>query len=585
MFLRLASAVASGVRPTNRHIVGRAALGGPLGDGEVLALLGAGARGVTDALRSRPIQPAWRSCSSISLRVSASSSWTAAAAVLAARMTWSTALGGSSARLRLASPQPLLQCGPALLRLRAICSQNALSSVAAPSCASTDCRRPTASRCSVWCSASASDRRSSSARRSWPSSRGGQGDEGPGLEGGVLEGAVEPDRELPGDLEGGERPFVVALQAMGRGVAAAPDLVEELGDLARDQAAVTQPAQQVELGLGGGFVQADLGRDHLTKELRELAELDQRGVGVLREVPLCQQPQAQELVIVFPEVGEVAAKRLGRGHGWDCRVAASLASARPRTFRHGGSDRQLGFFRASCSGLAMALDSVESGRIIAQIRGRKARSEAKARDGAGPGPSLPGLDSSIPAGMTGPLPSLGAAAVHVGLGDPVGFRRSGIILGAGSRSYHPTTLPEIPMSWKEQLDKAIASIKEAADSEQARDMAAKAKATATVLARKVKEGAVGAADALVEANRDPSVLTVRFLNAELTVLSPSEGISITRPDAATLVVADGQGNGLVVNAATDPAYVVEMIGSVGRLSGNTFDLGPEDGINVVVTKF
>jgi hypothetical protein len=141
------------------------------------------------------------------------------------------------------------------------------------------------------------------------------------------------------------------------------------------------------------------------------------------------------------------------------------------------------------------------------------------------------------------------------------------------------------MSWKEQLDKAIASIKEVADSEQARNMAAKAKATATALSSKIKEGAVGAADALVEANRDPSVLTVRFLNAELTVLSPSEGISITRPDAATLVVADGQGNGLVVNAATDPAYVVDTIGNVARLSGNTFDIGLEDGINVVVTKF
>jgi len=133
------------------------------------------------------------------------------------------------------------------------------------------------------------------------------------------------------------------------------------------------------------------------------------------------------------------------------------------------------------------------------------------------------------------------------------------------------------MSWKEQLDKAVASIKEAAGSEQARDMAAKAKATAMVLARKVKEGAVGAADALVEANRDPSALTVRFLNANLTVLSPSEGVSVTRPDAATLVVADGQGNGLVINAVADPAYVVEMIGNVGRLSGNTFDLGPRTG--------
>ena len=42
---------------------------------------------------------------------------------------------------------------------------------------------------------------------------------------------------------------------------------------------------------------------------------------------------------------------------------------------------------------------------------------------------------------------------------------------------------------------------------------------------------------------------------------------------------------MVVNAAADPAYVAQTIGTVARLSGNTFDLGPEDGINVVVTKF
>jgi hypothetical protein len=141
------------------------------------------------------------------------------------------------------------------------------------------------------------------------------------------------------------------------------------------------------------------------------------------------------------------------------------------------------------------------------------------------------------------------------------------------------------MGWQEQLDKAIAAIKEAAESETARDMAAKAKATATDLAGKVRDGAVSMADALVAANREPSSLTVRFLNADLTVLSPSDGISVTRPDAASLVVADGQGNGLVINAATDPAFVAEMIGSVAQLSGNTFDLGQEDGINVVVTKF
>ena len=141
------------------------------------------------------------------------------------------------------------------------------------------------------------------------------------------------------------------------------------------------------------------------------------------------------------------------------------------------------------------------------------------------------------------------------------------------------------MGWQDQLDRAIAAIKDAAESERARDIAAKARQTASTLAQKVKDGAVSAADTLVEANRDPSSMTVRFLNADLTVLSPSEGISVTRPDAATLVVSDGQGNGLVINAATDPAFVVEMIGTVSRLSGNTFDLGAEDGKNVVVTKF
>lgn len=141
------------------------------------------------------------------------------------------------------------------------------------------------------------------------------------------------------------------------------------------------------------------------------------------------------------------------------------------------------------------------------------------------------------------------------------------------------------MSWKEQLDKAVATVREAATSEKAKDIAAKAKAAATTLVDKARKGAVSAADAFLEANRDPSSFEVNFLNARITVLSPADGISVTRPEPASLVIADGQGNGLVINAAAEPAFVVETIGSVSQLSGNTFDLGPEDGVNVVVTKF
>lgn len=140
------------------------------------------------------------------------------------------------------------------------------------------------------------------------------------------------------------------------------------------------------------------------------------------------------------------------------------------------------------------------------------------------------------------------------------------------------------MGWQEQLDRAITTIKAAAESERARAIAARARATAVSLASKAKEGALGAADAFVEANRDPSALTVRFLNVDLTVLSPAEGVSVSRPDAATLVVSDGQGNGVVINAATAPAFVAEQIGAVKQLSGNAFDLGPEDGVNVIVLK-
>jgi hypothetical protein len=141
------------------------------------------------------------------------------------------------------------------------------------------------------------------------------------------------------------------------------------------------------------------------------------------------------------------------------------------------------------------------------------------------------------------------------------------------------------MSWKEQLDRAVAAVREAAESEKAQEIAAKAKETTAALVLKARKGAVSAADTFVEANRDPSSLEVHFLNARLAVLSPSEAISLTKPDPATLVVADGQGNGLVINAAADPAFVAETIGTVARLSGNTFDIGAEDGVNVVVTKF
>ena len=140
------------------------------------------------------------------------------------------------------------------------------------------------------------------------------------------------------------------------------------------------------------------------------------------------------------------------------------------------------------------------------------------------------------------------------------------------------------MAWREQYDKAIESIKEAKESETAQNIATTAKQTAIQLAQKVKNGVLSAAEALIKANAEPSTVRVHFMNADLSVVSPCDGLEITRPTPASIVVSDGQGNGLVINAAAEGAYVTETIGQVTQLSAGTYDLGPEDGENVVVIK-
>jgi hypothetical protein len=140
------------------------------------------------------------------------------------------------------------------------------------------------------------------------------------------------------------------------------------------------------------------------------------------------------------------------------------------------------------------------------------------------------------------------------------------------------------MNIREQFDKAIATLKDIAESERVKDLASKARVTASNLAKRAKEGALGAAEAFIEANSDPSALKIRYLNADFSIVSPSDGIEIARPQGGTLAISDGAGNGVVINASAEQAPVTETIGTVKKLSDNTYDLGAEDGVNVVVFK-
>jgi 2-phospho-L-lactate guanylyltransferase (CobY/MobA/RfbA family) len=138
------------------------------------------------------------------------------------------------------------------------------------------------------------------------------------------------------------------------------------------------------------------------------------------------------------------------------------------------------------------------------------------------------------------------------------------------------------MSWKDKLDEAVKAIKGVAESDMVKNITSKAQETATNLAQKAKAGVLNAADAFVAANADPSTVRIRYLNADLSIISPSDGLEIKRPQGGTLVIADGAGNGLVINASADKAYVAETVGTVTRLGANSYDLGTEDGVNLIV---
>ena len=140
------------------------------------------------------------------------------------------------------------------------------------------------------------------------------------------------------------------------------------------------------------------------------------------------------------------------------------------------------------------------------------------------------------------------------------------------------------MSWKDKLDDAIKAIKHVAESDMVKNITSKAQETAANLAQKAKAGALNAADAFVTANAEPSTVRIRYLNADISIVSPSDSIEIKRPHGGTIVISDSTGNGLIINASADKAYVAETVGGVTRLGTNSYDLGVEDGVNVIVLK-
>jgi hypothetical protein len=139
--------------------------------------------------------------------------------------------------------------------------------------------------------------------------RGLRGDEGAGVERGILEGTVEPEPELPCDLECGQGSAMVTRYGMAGGIAGAPYFAKELGNLARQNTLILQAAQQVVLGLLWRLIQTDLRRYELCQKLGELPQLEERGIRVIGKVALRKHAQTQELLVVLLQTGEVAGEK------------------------------------------------------------------------------------------------------------------------------------------------------------------------------------------------------------------------------------------------------------------------------------
>jgi hypothetical protein len=104
---------------------------------------------------------------------------------------------------------------------------------------------------------------------------------------------------------------------MGCGVAGDAQVVEEASHFPLDQPLRLQASVQGQLGfLDAG--EDPKARGHLLGQpLPQLPQLDQRRIGILREIAFRQQPQAEQLLVVAAQLGEVGGHCCGwfRRHG------------------------------------------------------------------------------------------------------------------------------------------------------------------------------------------------------------------------------------------------------------------------------
>jgi hypothetical protein len=108
----------------------------------------------------------------------------------------------------------------------------------------------------------------------------------------LLEGAIEPDGELPRDLQRCQCFGMSTALVVTGAVAGDADLVKEVGGLTRQEAFEFQPAQQVGLRFFRRSKKSCTCGGCLGEQLTELAELDEAGIGIVLKIMFGERPEA-----------------------------------------------------------------------------------------------------------------------------------------------------------------------------------------------------------------------------------------------------------------------------------------------------
>ena len=135
----------------------------------------------------------------------------------------------------------------------------------------------------------------------------------------VFECPVEPDADLPDDLEHRKGGAMVPRERVVGGISRAADFAEQLVDLVWEDSVVPQATKEFELAVFRLVQNADVGSNKLGNDFRQLPELQETGIRIVCEVTFRKHPKTKELLIVRAQMGEVAAQgrpglhRLGKG--------------------------------------------------------------------------------------------------------------------------------------------------------------------------------------------------------------------------------------------------------------------------------